>query len=371
MPRIIGHLDMDAFFAAVEERDHPRHKGKPIVVGADPLAGKGRGVVSTANYKAREYGIKSALPISAAWRLSEAAKNAGKPAAVFFGGNFEKYGEVSDRIMSIVRRFVPLVEQASVDEAYLELSFCKDYATAENMAKKIKAAIKSREKLTASIGIGPNKLVAKIASDYKKPDGLTVIPPEAVFPLLDPLSIRRIPGIGPKTEKIFSSLKITTIGDLKKRSATELEKLLGKWGLDIFQKSHGQDDSLLVEEYDRKSIGEQETFFRDSKNPGHIADRVKNLCQNITRRFMKSEFYSFKTIGITVRFDDFITKTRARTLPEEISRSGNLFTRPTPEKISRELEFEVLRLITPFLDHRENPENKKIRLIGVRIEKLA
>lgn len=362
---------MDAFFAAIEERDHPRHKGKPIVVGADPLDGKGRGVVSTANYKAREYGIKSALPISTAWRLSEEAKSAGKPPAVFFGGNFQKYGAVSGEIMEIIRRFTPTMEQASVDEAYLDLSFCENYSTAETIARKIKSAIKKEVRLTASIGIGPNKLVAKIASDYKKPDGLTVLTPEAVEDFLNPLSIRKIPGIGPKTEKIFSNLKISKIQDLKKYSITELEKLLGKWGADIYQKSRGQDDSPVMEDFDRKSIGEQETFFSDSKDSTYISGRVKNLCNSIVRSFLESEFSSFKTIAITIRFDDFITKTRARTLPETISRTGNLFSRPTPEKIAGDLEFEALRLLTPFLDHRENPENKKIRLIGVRIEKLA
>ncbi len=371
MPRIIGHLDMDAFFAAVEERDHPRHKGKPIVVGADPLAGRGRGVVSTANYKAREYGIKSALPISTAWRFSEEAKKAGKPPAVFFGGNFPKYGAVSAEIMKIIRRFAPNVEQASVDEAYLDLSFCEGYPAAEVVAEKIKSAIKKEAKLTASIGIGPNKLVAKIASDYKKPDGLTVLPPESVEPFLNPLSIRKIPGIGPKTEKIFSDLKISKIQDLKKYSVAELERLLGKWGVDIYQKSRGQDDAPVVEDYDRKSIGEQETFSKDSKNSTYISDRVKIICGSIVQRFMESEFNSFKTIGITVRFHDFITKTRARTLPAEISRTGNLFSRPTPGSIAKELEFEALKLITPFLDRRENPENKKIRLIGFRIEKLS
>lgn len=368
--RIIAHLDMDAFFAAIEERDHPRLKGKPIVVGADPEGGKGRGVVSTANYKAREYGIKSALPISTAWRLSEQAKKAGKPAANFFEGNFQKYGQVSGEIMTIVSEYSPAVEQASVDEAYFDLSFCKDFREAAAVAEKIKNKIKKKEKLTASVGIGPNKLIAKIASDMQKPDGLTVVRREDVERFLEPLNIRKIPGIGPKTEILFKKERIGTVGDLKKYSEKQLSEMLGKWGVELFRKVRGLDDSPIELSYEAKSIGEQETFSTDTKDATLVMGRLKALCGGVVESFMKSNFDSFRTIGITVRFGDFETKTRATTIPEKVSRSGDLFRKPEKSEILRKLEFEASKLIAPFLDSRENPKRKNIRLIGVRIEKL-
>lgn len=369
--RIIAHLDMDAFFASIEERDHPRIKGSPIVVGADPEGGAGRGVVSTANYKAREYGIRSALPISTAWRLSEEAKKAGKPATVFFEGNFERYNEVSRKIMAIINEYSPAVEQASVDEAYFDLSSCGAFAVAAETAKKIKSAIKRREKLTASVGIGPNKLIAKIASDMQKPDGLTVVEDDRVESFLESLSIRKIPGIGPKTETIFRKLGVATIADIKKYSSDQLVRLLGKWGAEIYQKSRGLDESPIALEYEAKSIGEQETFAKDSRDATLVLNRMGALCRGVIESFWDSEFNSFKTIAATVRFDDFETKTRAYTLPETISRAGDLFNRPGKEDLLKKLEFEAIRLISPFLDTRENPRRKNIRLIGVRIEKLS
>ena len=177
--RIIGHLDMDAFFAAIEERDHPELKGRPVVVGADPAGGKGRGVVATANYPARVYGIHSAMPISRAWQLAEAARRRGRPATAFVRGSHRKYGEVSGRIMAILHHFAPVVEEASIDEAYLDLSFAGSFEAAAEICRSIKAEILAKERLTASMGLGPNKMVAKIASDFQKPDGLTVVTPEA------------------------------------------------------------------------------------------------------------------------------------------------------------------------------------------------
>jgi DNA polymerase IV (DinB-like DNA polymerase) len=198
--RLIGHLDMDAFFAAIEERDEPKLKGRPLVVGADPAGGQGRGVVSTANYPARQYGIHSAMPISRAWKLSEAARRRGLPPAAFVRVSHRKYSEVSRRLMEILRRHAPLVEEASVDEAYFDLSFAGSVDAAVTICRKIKEEIQAREQLTGSIGLGPNKLVAKIASDFRKPDGLTVVTAEQAEDFLAPLPVRKIPGIGPNSE---------------------------------------------------------------------------------------------------------------------------------------------------------------------------
>ena len=358
MERIIGHLDMDAFFAAVEERDEPRYAGRPIVVGADPRAGKGRGVVSTANYAARKYGIRSAMPISEAWRLAESARKKGEPEAVFVGGSFRKYGEVSNKIFSMLRSRVPHVEQASVDEGFMDLSFTGSYDAAEALAYDIKREIRARERLTASVGIGPNKLIAKIASDRQKPDGLTVIRPDDVETFLAPLSVRTIPGIGPKTALILARKGIRTIAELREVPLEVLMDKLGKWGSALYEKARGEDDAPVAERDEVKSIGEEETFERDTGDAPFLTERLAALSEEVHRRFLKSGFSGFRTVTVTVRFADFETKHRARTLS-------------APASTRDSLTFESLKLFLPFLDRRENPDRKKIRLVGVRIEKLG
>jgi len=407
--RVIAHLDMDAFFAAVEERERPRLKGKPIVVGSDPQDGKGRGVVSTANYKAREYGIHSAMPITKAWELSEKAKKEGKPEAIFIEPSDHLYSDISKEILEIVSRTIEKVypsefsnnnlERASIDEAFLDLSFTGSFKRAEILAKKIQREIKSKENLTCSIGIGPNKLIAKIASDFKKPDGLTIVSENKVADFLNPMPIRKIPGIGPKTEILLKNLGIKTISDLKQFSNEKLEKLLGKWGASLYKKARGEDASPVGEDKEVhphikqgtgslfstgpiiprysvgvKSIGEQETFPQDTLDPNLILERLRNLSASVFRSFAakggfsparlasqseagRSGRKSYKTITITVRFSDFETKNRSHTL-----KSG-------AEDLST-LEFEAMKLISPFFDARENPKKKRIRLIGVRIEKM-
>jgi nucleotidyltransferase/DNA polymerase involved in DNA repair len=356
--RIIAHLDLDAFFAAVEELDHPWLKGKPIVIGADPDEGRGRGVVATANYKAREYGAKSAMPISTAWRLSEEARAGGKQPINFLFPNFKKYEKVSGRVMQIIKKYTPNTEQASIDEAYFDLSFSGSFKKAAAICKKIKNEIKKKEKITASIGIGPNKLIAKIASDLEKPDGLTVVERDEAEKFLENMDIRRIPGIGPKTEKIFKDKGIRTVGDIKKLSRGELQGTLGKWGEAMYASSRGLDDSPITEFYETKSIGEQETFGKDTKDPAKIFESLKNMCANIMGRLREENFDNFRTITVTIRFSDFKTTTRSLTLK-------------SPVDSLKTLKFEAMKLVSPFLDARENPKKRSIRLIGVRIEKLG
>ncbi len=356
--RIIGHLDMDAFFAAVEERDNPRFKDKPLVVGADPQDGKGRGVVSTANYKAREYGIRSAMPITQAWRLAKEAEAKGKPPAIFLGVSGGKYSEVSSRIVSIVRRHVPVIEEASIDEMYLDLSFTKTHEAARKLALKIKAEIWREEKLTASVGIGPNKLVAKIASDREKPDGLTVVEKKDIEEFLELLPLRAIPSIGPKTEIQLRARGYLTVKDAKKLSKAQLVQMFHSWGGDLYEKLRGQNDSPLETNWIPKSIGEQETFAEDTIDAVQISAKVKELAEEVFERFSASQFKSWRTVVLTVRFADFETKSRAKTLA-------------LPERTVAELAFAAATILMPFLDARENPRRKKIRLLGVRIEKLS
>jgi len=351
---------MDAFFAAVEERDHKWLRGKPIVVGADPKDGEGRGVVSTANYKAREYGVHSALPISKAWKLCEEAKRKGKPECFFLSGNFKKYEEVSSKIMEILRSYSNLVEEASVDEAYFDLSEVglqgspkSDFGIweeAKEIAEKIKKEVWKKERLTCSVGIGPNKLIAKIASDFKKPDGLTVVKKEGVEKFLDTMSIRKIPGIGPKTEAIFLKKGIKTVLDLKKLSKSDLPHL--------YDKIRGKDDSPLTEKYEAKSIGEENTFDQDTRNPILLLQTLKDLSNRVYKRLDISRHKSFRTIAIKIRFENFETKTRSYTIVK-------------PASTRKILEKEAMKLFLPFLDSRENPRKQKIRLLGVKIEKFG
>lgn len=355
--RIIAHIDMDAFFAAVEERDKEWLRGLPIVIGSDPQDGKGRGVVSTANYKARAYGIRSAVPISIAWRLSEEAKKKGLPGAVFITPNMEKYVRISSRIMALLRAHAEQIEEASIDEAYIDLSAAGNFVKAIAIAKRIQKEIFEQESLTASIGIGPNKLVAKIASDIKKPNGLTVVKSAEVPQLFSRIELRKIPGIGPKMEELLREKNITTTTDLLALELIDLELLFGRQGSELYNKVHGIDTTPLIEHWIAQSIGEQETLSVDTLQGDVIVNLHKKLTGQVYERFKKSAFTTFKSVGITVRFEGFETKSRTKTLSIQTS--------------SKELlEFETLKLLMPFLDSRENPKRKLIRLVGVKIERL-
>ena len=355
---IIGHLDMDAFYAAVEERDHPEWRGLPLVVGADPMGGRGRGVVSTANYPARHYGIHSAMPISRAWALAQAAKGRGEPDAIFITPNFPRYSEISRRIMALVRRYVPVVQEVGIDEAYLDLSFTRSFDRARDICQEIKEEITAQEGLTASVGVGPNKLVAKIASDFQKPDGLTVVTVEEAEAFLAPLPIRKIPGVGPKTEQFLDRQGVRKVADVKRFTPGELQELLGKWGLALYEKVRGRGSVVLKTEREPKSIGEQETFAEDTLNLEFLFARLWGMCQGVFKSLKKDGFFTFRTVVVTVRFADFVTHTRSHTLPH-------------PANSLRTLQFEAMKLFMPFLDHRENPHRKLIRLLSVRLEKLS
>lgn len=352
------HVDMDAFFAAVEERYNPQFAGLPIVVGADPKDGRGRGVVSTANYAARKYGIKSAVPISQAWRLAEAAQKRGEPKTIFLTGNFLIYGQVSERIMGILAAHADTFEVASIDEAYLDISSRGDFDAAVAIGKDLKEEIFRKEGLSASVGIGPNKLIAKIASDFQKPNGLTLIRPENVQAFLDPLSIRVIPGIGPKGEMLLKQKGIGTVAQLRAVSPENITEWFGKWGTDLFLKAQGISTSPVGNDGEAKSVGEQETFEKDTLAAGFILERLQALSDTVFRRFSRDGLHSFGRVVVTVRFSDFLTKTRSHTLKQ-------------PLETRRALHGEALRLLLPFLDRRENPQRKMIRLIGVRVEKIG
>ncbi len=356
--RIVVHLDMDAFYAAVEERRDPSLRGRPLVVGADPKGGAGRGVVTTASYAARTYGIRSALPISRAWRLAEAARRRGEPETIFVRGDHTLYREVSARLMVIAARGADHFEAASIDEAYLDVSSLGNFAQAEAHARALKAEILEREGLTCSAGIGPNKLVAKIASDFRKPDGLTIVAPEAVQAFLDPLPIRRLPGIGPKSDTFLRDRGIRTIAELRAAEPDRLAEWFGKWGREMSERARGISEDPVSNDWERKSVGEQETFERDTREPSFVLARATVLAADVYARMRADGFVGCRTVTVTVRFENFVTLNRSRTAETLMT------TLP-------EIETRARDLLLPFLDERENPKGRKIRLIGVRAEKLA
>lgn len=355
--RIIAHVDMDAFFAAIEERDNPRYRRMPIVVGADPKAGMGRGVVSTANYTARMYGIHSAMPISSAWKLSLQAASRGSAETVFLPVDMPKYVKTSHEVMTILREHVDTIEQTSIDEAYLDLSFTNDFNKAKKLISRLKEEIKKKQLLTTSVGVGPNKLIAKLASAKNKPNGLTVVKPKEIEEFMDNLALRDIPGIGPKTEEKLQRQRIFTIRELKKASHNDLLLWFGKWGTDIYEKVRGVDNSLLQTSRQAKSVSEQETFDSDTRSASFLMDKILQLAGKVHERLADENIKSFRTITITVRFHDFETKNRSHTLK---SASSDCQT----------LKQEALKLFLPFLNTRQNPKHKPVRLLGVGIENL-
>lgn len=361
MKRIVAHLDMDAFFASVEEQKRPHLAGKPIVVGSwVDENGMGRGVVSTANYRAREYGIRSAMPVSMAWRLSQEAKKQGKDEVVFLPVDFGLYGTVSESVLHIIKKYSPSVEQASIDEFYFDLSFAGNFTKAENICKKIKAEIKEKERVTCSVGIGPNKLIAKIAAGVKKPDGLQVVKEEEAQHFLNPLNIKELSGIGPKTAEVFYKKGITTIAELSVLGIEELKKLLGRHGESIYYRARGIDDEPIVEFRQAKSIGEQTTLDTNTLDVVYIHSVFEKLCASVFKKFVESEFSAFKTMAVTVRFGDFQTQSSSKSFKKGIGKGDKKL-----------FDLEALRLLLPYCDLRKNPQQKPIRLVGIRIEKVV
>jgi DNA polymerase IV (DinB-like DNA polymerase) len=268
--RTILHLDMDHFYTAVETRENPELKGKPVVVGADPKGGQGRGVVATSNYEARKSGVRSGMPISRAWKLC--------PEAVYLPPNFPLYIHVSGEIMGIARRYADKFEQWGIDEAFLDVSSrVKDYAEAEAIARQLKQEIKEKEKLTCSIGVGPNKLVAKIASDYQKPDGLTIVKVEDVEKFLSPLPVRKLLWVGRKTEERLKTLGVNTIGDLAHFDPAVLTEMFCVAGTQMFLMAHGIDRGEVEERGEVKSISHESTFEEDVGDVSMVLETLDAL----------------------------------------------------------------------------------------------
>lgn len=339
--RIVLHVDMDSFFASVEIRENPELKGLPVVVGSDPRGGLERGVVSTCSYEARKYGVHSAMPISKARNLC--------PDCVFLPMNRQLYQDVSAHVMDILKGFAEKLEQVSVDEAYLVPVAVFNFEEAVLCAHRIKNEIKDKEKLTCSVGIGSNKLVAKIASGFQKPDGLTVVRPEDVKDFLFPLPVSKIPGIGRKTTEILKVMGIKKVEELANYNVQLLSERFGKMGIRMKQMANGIDFEEVEEREGVKSISRHVTLAEGTNDPEKITKCIDMLSENVHSNLVKNRFL-FKTVTVMVRLEDFNTYTRAKTVPAWTS-DINVIKR------------EAMELLLEFLD-------RKLRLVGVGVAKL-
>jgi DNA polymerase IV len=315
--RTILHVDMDAFFASVEQLDNPLLKGKPVIVGADPKGGNGRGVVSTCSYEAREYGIHSAMPISIAYQKC--------PHGVFISGNMKKYGDVSKQIYEIFYQITPDVQGVGIDEAFLDITGTERlFGKPLEVAKLIKKKIRQKIGLTASVGIAPIKMAAKIASDLKKPDGLVEVKPENLLDFLWPLDISKIWGLGKKTEVVMRRHNINTIGDLAKTSKDKLNRLFGAYGLHFWELANGIDEREVRENPSAKSLSAETTFDMDTNDEKQINSALLKLCDKVAFR-LRAENLKGKTITLKIRLQGFETYTRALTLPKSTNYSDEIF----------------------------------------------
>jgi DNA polymerase-4 len=300
---MILHIDMDAFYASIEERERPELKGKAVIVGGSPT---GRGVVAAANYKARAFGVHSAMPASKAVRLC--------PEAVFLPSRIDFYAEVSEQIQKIFHDYTPLVEPLSLDEAFLDVSASETcFGGAEAIGRAIKERIKNELRLTASVGIAPNKFVAKVASDLGKPDGFVVVSPGDVQAFLDPLPIGRLWGVGKVTRGRLVEKGIRTIEEVRRQPRAMLHDLLGKWGDHLWELAQGRDDQAVVPDREAKSISHETTFEADHHALGPLRSYLVELAEQVARRLRRRALRA-RTVEIKIRFADFKTITRSHTL---------------------------------------------------------
>ena len=304
--RYIVHMDMDAFFAAVEQRDNPGLRGRPVIVGADPKGGRGRGVVSTCSYEARKFGIHSAMPISIAYQKC--------PHAIFLPVDMGKYSRISKEIHSILYDFTPEIEPVSIDEAFLDISGSYHlFGTPRQACLLIKSKIKNKTGLIASVGLAPTKMAAKIASDLGKPDGLVEVTKERLLDFLRPLDVGKIWGLGEKTKAVLNNRGIKTIGELAKTEVKELIDIFAKFGAELWQLANGIDERAVQAEAKAKSISNEITFEKDTLDRDIIEGALMSLCEKVSGR-LRHEGLKGRTVTLKIRLRGFLTYTRAVTI---------------------------------------------------------
>jgi nucleotidyltransferase/DNA polymerase involved in DNA repair len=301
--RTILHVDLDAFYAAVEVRENPALVGRPVVVGADPRGGRGRGVVAAASYEARAHGIHSAMPISQAYRRC--------PTAAYLRPRGRLYAAVSKRFMAILARYTDLVEPLSIDEAFLDVTACRAlFGNGEAIARRIKEDVRREERITASIGVAPSKFLAKLASDLGKPDGLVVVPLDGIEAFLRDLPVQRLWGAGPKSIAGFQRLGVQTIGAVARLPPERLIAVFGDaLGRHFHDLACGRDPRAVVPGHQRKSVGHESTFAEDVHDRGVVEDTLLELVEQVTRR-LRRESRLGHVVHLKLRTADFTTVTR-------------------------------------------------------------
>ncbi len=335
---------MDAFYASVEQRDNPEFSGKPVIVGAAPRMGRGRGVVSAASYEARKYGIHSAQPISRAYKLC--------PHGIFLPVRGRRYVHVSHQIMAIFREYTPLVQAISLDEAFLDMTGTERlFGSVEKVGREIIKRILEQERLTASVGIGPNKLIAKIASDLEKPNGFVLVSPKEVKSFLAPLPVRKLWGIGKKTEEKLANLGIRTIGQIAAMPKKTLQDIAGKMGLSLWKHANDMEDGQVISSREAKSISNETTFMEDVQDLTKLMETLLYLSEKVGYRMRKHEWVG-RTVVLKVRFEDFSTLIRHSTLPKPIFMSEAIYS-------------EIYNLFEHLSIH------QPIRLLGVGMTQLS
>jgi DNA polymerase-4 len=339
--RKIIHIDMDAFYASVEQRDRPEIRGKPVIVG---WPGE-RSVVCAASYEARKFGVHSAMPSSRARRLC--------PDAVFIAPNFDKYRDVSHQIRDIFLRHTPLVEPLSLDEAFLDVTEeLTGIPTATETAEKIRSEIRNETQLTASAGVAPNKFLAKIASDWKKPDGCFVIRPHQIEAFLVGLPVRKIPGVGKATEKIMTDMGVATVGDLQRFTVEQLTDRFGKWGTRLWELARGIDDHPVSPSHKRKSWSSESTFPKDI-TLDEVADYIRNEAHSLWESLAQRKLVG-RTVTVKLRTGAFVTATRRHT-PELPPASGD----------------DLARIGVSLLEKFDFPAGSRYRLAGIGVSNFV
>jgi len=336
--RFIVHVDMDAFYAAVEQLDNPACKGKPVIVGADPKEGMGRGVVAACSYEARKLGIRSALPISRAWKLC--------PQGVFVRPRMKRYVEVSHQVMDVFRRYTDLVEPLSIDEAFLDITGSVALlGKPEDMARSIKDDVRTVTSLTASVGLAPNKFLAKIASDLRKPDAFVIVREGEIEAFLRDLPISRLWGVGPKTEQRLHEMGFRTIGQVAMATRESLVRSLGSLGEHLYQLSRGHDERPVVPNWEPKSVSSETTFDEDTSDRELLVRTILDLSDHVAERLRKDN-YRTRRVTLKLRYSSFSTHTKQHSLDKLIQTGEEIAT------VARDL-------------FRQFSLKQKIRLIGV------
>jgi DNA polymerase IV len=354
MKKVI-HVDMDAFYASVEQRDRPELRGLPVLVGGNP---EGRGVVASASYEARRFGVRSAMSARLALRIC--------PRAVFVRPDFSKYKEVSRRIRAIFFDYTDLVEPLSLDEAYLDVTQNKvGEVSATKIAQTIRARIRSELNLTASAGVAPNKFLAKLASDIKKPDGLFVIPPDRVHQFLLELPVERLWGVGPATTKRLKEFGISTTADIRRHKREDMLRLMGSFGAFLHGLAFGEDNREVRSYREPKSRGAETTFETDILAIGELEQTIDELSDDVSKSLIRLQRKAM-TVTLKLRYSDFTTITRSRTL-----RTG-FDERETIQRVARELlgssteaGKRPVRLVGVSTSHFVEPEGPEQLMLGI------